>query len=139
LESCPITNSNPYVTSIGTSSSSSKIVSLLPSGTEGLYALGLQDRLVGVSGFCDWPPEARTKPSAVTSLIDVDSMSSDEIEAAVQVRLCSSDLSPCSSGSKYKRGYPLAHLLQERVPSLILTTPALQHRACWAATPTSYC
>lgn len=67
------------------SSSSSKIVSLLPSGTEAVYALGLQDRLVGVSGFCDWPPEACSKARAVRSLIDVDSLSSDEIEAAMQV------------------------------------------------------
>jgi len=67
------------------SSSSSKIVSLLPSGTEIVFALGLQDRLVGVSGFCDWPPAACTKPCAVRSLIDVHSLSSDEIETAMQV------------------------------------------------------
>jgi cobyrinic acid a,c-diamide synthase len=68
------------------SSRSDKIVSLLPSGTEILYALGLGSRVVGVSGFCDYPAEARSKPVAVRSLIDVDTMTSDEIEQAMQVR-----------------------------------------------------
>lgn len=38
-----------------------RIVSLLPSATEIVFALGLGDALVGVSHECDWPPEARTK------------------------------------------------------------------------------
>ena len=40
----------------------SRIVSLVPSVTETTFALGGQDRLVGVSDFCDWPPAARAKP-----------------------------------------------------------------------------
>ncbi len=39
-----------------------RIVSLLPSGTEILFALGLVDDLVGVSDGCDFPPEARELP-----------------------------------------------------------------------------
>jgi iron complex transport system substrate-binding protein len=39
-----------------------RIVSTAPSITEILYALGLGDRVVGVSDFCDYPPEARKKP-----------------------------------------------------------------------------
>jgi iron complex transport system substrate-binding protein len=39
-----------------------RMVSLAPSLTETLYALGAQDRLVGVTDYCDYPPEARTKP-----------------------------------------------------------------------------
>lgn len=39
-----------------------RIISLVPSVTEIIYALGGQDRLVGVTDFCDWPPEARQKP-----------------------------------------------------------------------------
>lgn len=35
-----------------------RIVSLLPSATEIVFALGLGDRLVGVTHECDWPPEA---------------------------------------------------------------------------------
>lgn len=39
-----------------------RIVSLSPVGTELLFTLGVGDRLVGVTDFCDTPPEARTKP-----------------------------------------------------------------------------
>ncbi len=39
-----------------------RIVSLVPSVTEILYSIGAQDRLVGVTDFCDYPPEARRKP-----------------------------------------------------------------------------
>jgi iron complex transport system substrate-binding protein len=36
-----------------------RIVSLLPSATEIVYLLGLEDHLVGVTHECDWPPAAR--------------------------------------------------------------------------------
>jgi iron complex transport system substrate-binding protein len=39
-----------------------RIVSLVPSVTEVLYAIGAQDALVGVTDFCDYPPEAKRKP-----------------------------------------------------------------------------
>jgi iron complex transport system substrate-binding protein len=39
-----------------------RIVSLAPSITETIYALGLQDRLVGDTDYCDYPPEAQQKP-----------------------------------------------------------------------------
>lgn len=38
-----------------------RIVSLLPSATEIVYALGIEDDLVGVTHECDWPPQARSK------------------------------------------------------------------------------
>lgn len=39
-----------------------RIVSLVPSVTEILFALGLEDRVAGVTDFCDFPAEARRKP-----------------------------------------------------------------------------
>jgi iron complex transport system substrate-binding protein len=39
-----------------------RVVSLAPSITETLYALGVQDRLVGDSDYCDYPPDAKQKP-----------------------------------------------------------------------------
>ena len=39
-----------------------RIVSLAPNLTEMLYALGLGDRVAGVTLFCDWPPEVAAKP-----------------------------------------------------------------------------
>jgi iron complex transport system substrate-binding protein len=39
-----------------------RVVSLAPSITEILYAIGLNDEIVGVSEFCDYPPAAIQKP-----------------------------------------------------------------------------
>ena len=39
-----------------------RIVSLAPGITETLYALSLDDKIVGVTTFCDWPASARKKP-----------------------------------------------------------------------------
>jgi iron complex transport system substrate-binding protein len=38
-----------------------RIISLAPSLTETIYALSLQDRLVGDTEYCDYPPDAKTK------------------------------------------------------------------------------
>ncbi|MGB9606707.1 MAG: helical backbone metal receptor, partial [Bryobacteraceae bacterium] len=39
-----------------------RIVSTAPSITEMLFALGLGDRVVGVTTYCRYPPEATAKP-----------------------------------------------------------------------------
>jgi iron complex transport system substrate-binding protein len=49
-----------------------RIVSLLPSATEILFALGLQREIVGVSHECDFPPRARTKPVVIHSRLPHD-------------------------------------------------------------------
>jgi iron complex transport system substrate-binding protein len=49
-----------------------RIVSLLPSATEILFALGLDRELVGVSHECDFPPRARTKPVVIHSRLPHD-------------------------------------------------------------------
>ena len=41
----------------------SRIISLAPGITEILFALGLDERIVGVTSFCDWPQKARRKTS----------------------------------------------------------------------------
>ena len=60
-----------------------KICSLLPSGTEILYALGLGDQITGVSDLCDYPPQAAEKPVVSRSKIDPSVLSSEEVEAAM--------------------------------------------------------
>jgi iron complex transport system substrate-binding protein len=40
-----------------------RIVSLVPSVTETIFALGAEGRLAGVTDFCDFPPAAKAKPS----------------------------------------------------------------------------
>ena len=57
------------------------VVSLLPSATEMLYALGVDP--VGVSHECDYPPEAADKPAVNRSRVDA-TASSDEIDEQVQ-------------------------------------------------------
>jgi iron complex transport system substrate-binding protein len=46
-----------------------RIVSLLPSATETLFALGLDHEVVGVSHECDFPPQARSKRVVMESRI----------------------------------------------------------------------
>src|SRR5437870_1208995 len=49
-----------------------RVVSLLPSATEILFALGFDREIVGVSHECDFPPRARTKTIVIHSRIDKD-------------------------------------------------------------------
>jgi iron complex transport system substrate-binding protein len=62
-----------------------RIVSLLPSATEIVYALGLGDQLVGVSHECDFPTQATRLPSVTASLIPA-TASSGEIDRMVRER-----------------------------------------------------
>lgn len=64
-----------------------RIISLLPSATEIVYALGLGDALVGVTHECDYPPAAQTKRVVTRSLLDHDAATSREIDSAVTVQL----------------------------------------------------
>lgn len=49
-----------------------RVVSLLPSATEILFALGFDREIVGVSHECDFPPRAKTKTIVIHSRIDKD-------------------------------------------------------------------
>jgi iron complex transport system substrate-binding protein len=64
-----------------------RIVSLLPSATEIVFALGLGDDLVGVSFECDHPPEARTKPIVSGTALPDGPMTAAEIDTAVREHL----------------------------------------------------
>jgi iron complex transport system substrate-binding protein len=64
-----------------------RIVSFLPSATEMVCALGLGDRLLGVTHECDYPPEVTTKPVVVRNVLPIESMSQPEIDVAVTQRL----------------------------------------------------
>lgn len=39
-----------------------RVISLAPNVTELIYALSAEDKLIGVSSYCNYPPDARTKP-----------------------------------------------------------------------------
>ena len=61
-----------------------RICSLLPSATEILYALGLDEHIVGVSHTCDYPQEAQGKPTVTRSVRDVKDLNSQEIDSIIQ-------------------------------------------------------
>ena len=62
-----------------------KIISLLPSATEIVYALGLGDDLEGVTEECDFPADAATKPVVSRSAIpSATPRSAREIDDAVR-------------------------------------------------------
>lgn len=67
-----------------------RIVSLLPSATEIVFALGAGDDLVGVTVECDYPPEARGKRIVSTSTLP-DGLSAAEIDAVVAQRKASGE------------------------------------------------
>ena len=87
-----------------------RIVSLLPSATEMLFALGLDKEIVGVSHECDFPPNARTKPAVIHSRLPHDAPAA-EIDRLV--------------GEYVARGESLyavdADLLETLQPDLIIT------------------
>ena len=62
-----------------------RIVSLLPSATETLFALGLGDQVVAVTHECDFPPEARSLPVVTRSTLPLQAKPSGAIEAEVSL------------------------------------------------------
>jgi iron complex transport system substrate-binding protein len=87
-----------------------RIVSLLPSATEIVCALGLSESLVGVSHDCDYPPEVRGRPVLSDAVVH-SAMPSAAIDAAIRQQL--------------HRGVSVYHLdaraLAALAPDLILT------------------
>jgi iron complex transport system substrate-binding protein len=62
-----------------------RIVSLVPSATEMLFALGLGDDIVGVTHECDYPPRAQALPKITRDVLPA-GLSAAEIDAAVKER-----------------------------------------------------
>jgi len=86
------------------------IVSLLPSATEILFALGFDREVVGVSHECDFPPQARNKRVVIQSRIPHDAAPA-EIDRLVREYL-----------SRGESLYAVdAQALEELAPDLIIT------------------
>lgn len=89
----------------------SRIVSLLPSATEIVCAIGIQDRLVGITHECDYPAHIAHLPAVTSSRISHETMTSSEIDHAVRSQLD-------GHGSIYDLD---TGLLQKLDPDLIIT------------------
>jgi iron complex transport system substrate-binding protein len=63
-----------------------RIVSLLSSATEVLFAVGAGDEVVGIGHECDWPPEATSRPRVTKSWVD-STRPSDDIDQQVRARM----------------------------------------------------
>lgn len=88
-----------------------RIVSLLPSATEIVVALGLTDYLVGISHECDYPEEIRDRPRVTHCEIHDSDLPSSAIDAWVRDTLA-------ARGTLYTLDEELIRDLQ---PDLILT------------------
>src|SRR6476646_10433028 len=87
-----------------------RIVSLLPSATEILFAMGFDREVVGVSHECDFPPQARNKRVVIQSRIPKDAAPL-EIDRLVREYV-----------SRGESLYAVdAQALEELVPDLIVT------------------
>jgi iron complex transport system substrate-binding protein len=87
-----------------------RIVSLVPSATEMLFALGLGDDVVAVTHECDYPPEATTLPRVTRDKLPP-GLTPAQIDAAVKERTLGGE-------SIYELDTGLLHELQ---PDLIVT------------------
>ena len=67
-----------------------RIISLLPSATEILFALGLGDQVVGVTFECDHPPEARRVRVVSTSALP-EGLAPAEIDRVVKERIAAGE------------------------------------------------
>jgi iron complex transport system substrate-binding protein len=86
-----------------------RIVSLLPSATEIICALGLEDQLVGVTHECDFPASVQGLPKVTRTLIPTEA-SSREIDGLVRERMK-------TGNALYTLDLPM---LQELQPDLIV-------------------
>jgi iron complex transport system substrate-binding protein len=92
-----------------------RIVSLVPSATEMLFALGLGDDVVAVTHECDYPPEATSLPRVTRDKLPA-GLTAAQIDAAVKERTLNGE-------SIYELDTDMLHDLQ---PDLIVTQALCQ-------------
>jgi iron complex transport system substrate-binding protein len=91
-----------------------KVVSLLPSATEIVFALGLGDSLVGVTDECDYPPDAVTKPVVSRSALPQGRpLSAREIDQAVRGKMDAKDPLYVLDTDRLRREQPDVVLTQD--------------------------
>jgi iron complex transport system substrate-binding protein len=100
-----------------------RIVSTLPSLTELVAHLAGPGALVGVSPWCDWPPEVRALPKVAVLPVDVETLKG----LAPDLVLCDGTFH-ASSLPLLRRHFPNALPVESRsLPHLLATVDALAH------------
>jgi iron complex transport system substrate-binding protein len=113
-----------------------KIVSLLPSATEIVFALGLGDALEGVS---DYPPEARSKSVvSTTASPGHEQHSARAIDEEVRTRISAGESIYRLDAGRISEIGPDLILTQDLCRVCAVPTATWRRRStCWGATPKS--
>ncbi len=90
-----------------------RIVSLAPSITEILFAIGAGDSVVGVTEFCDYPPEALSKTKVGDSRPNLEAVLALEPDLVLAMEVIRDDV--------------LKTLQQLKIPLFILEAKSLEH------------
>ena len=106
-----------------------RIVSIIPSTTELLYAVGAGDQIAGVTTWCDWPPEAKEKPKVGDIVVDYERLATLKPDVVVtywsQTKKTSADIE--------SKGIPLysvePHSFEEIVRALRMLGQMTGHEA----------
>jgi len=114
-----------------------RIVSIIPSATELLFAVGAAAQVAGVTTYCDWPPEAKAKPKIGDIVVDYERLTTLQPDLVVTFW----SLTQKTTAEIEGKGYPVFSLesrtLEEIVSSLrtvgALTGHEAQGEKCAAA------
>jgi len=90
-----------------------RIVSLVPSATEILCALGLANDIVGISHACDWPPTIFGRPRLTATCLDAE-LTSLEIDQRVRETLSSGNSLYEIDGELLRKLHPELVITQEQ-------------------------
>ncbi|MFA4849249.1 MAG: cobalamin-binding protein [Methanoregula sp.] len=97
-------------------STPSRIISFSPSNTEILAALGLADRIVGVTDACDFPPEIKDKPK----IGGFSSISLEKVAAAKPDLVVAAHLTPPGTVSRLRDlGIPVVVLVPGNIDDMV--------------------
>jgi len=91
-----------------------RVVSLAPSATEILFAVGLDSEIVGVTTFCDYPPAAKAKPKVGSSIQNLEAIIGLKPDLVLAVK------------SEIIRPDVLAKLEQLKIPVFILAPKTVE-------------
>jgi len=111
-----ITVTDDAGTTITLNTTPERIVSLSPSNTENLAALGLLDKVVGVTDVCDYPPEVKNK----TRVGGYSAISIEKVAAVKPDLVIASDKTPKETVSRIKEiGVPVIVIAPKNVDHVI--------------------